>query len=184
MNPTTPIKKITRLLGASLIALASFNAQANETLLQTPAPQTEPKLTQTQHQDWVLICAEQAEQKRCHMQQTLSVQQGEQNQRVLQAIVTRQGDQRLLEIIVPLGVDLRPGLLIQVDENPVGATPYLTCNEAGCISLLNLDNALWRQLRAGQTAKVGLRGVGQAENTVLELSLKGFTAASNALMEN
>jgi invasion protein IalB len=116
------------------------------------------------------------------MQQTLSVQQGERSQRVLQAIVARQNQQRLLELSVPLGVDLRPGLLIQVDENPVGNLPYLTCNAAGCIALINLDDALWQQLRNGNKAKVAIRGVGQAENTVLELSLKGFTAASNALM--
>jgi invasion protein IalB len=177
MSSIALIKTITRLFGVSLIALASVSAQANEN-----AQQTEPKLTQTQHGDWVLLCSENAEQNRCQMQQTLSVQQGEQSQRVLQAIVTRQGDQRLLEIIVPLGIDLRPGLLIQVDENPVGAMPYLTCNAAGCITLINLDDAVWQQLRVGQKAKMGIRGVGQAENTVLELSLKGFTAASNALM--
>jgi invasion protein IalB len=48
--------------------------------------------------------------------------------------------------------------------------------------VVNLDDAFWRQLRAGKKAKVGVRGLGQSENTVLELSLQGFTAASNALV--
>lgn len=184
MIPSTPTKYLATILGASLISLASFSAHTNQTPQKLPTPQAEPRLSQTQHQDWVLICEQQTEQKHCHMQQTLSVQQGEQTQHILQAIVTRQDEQRLLEIIVPLGVDLRPGLLIQVDENPVGATPYLTCNAGGCITILSLDHKLWRQMRAGQKTKIGIRGLGETENTVLELSLKGFTAASNGFISD
>ncbi len=145
-----------------------------------------PKVEQTTFQDWTMVCVPQQEsetqQKRCHLLQTLSVQKQEQSQRILQATVVRQGEQRILEILVPLGIDLRPGLLIQVDEGAVGSTPYLTCNANGCIAIIDMDDSLWRQLRAGQNVKIGIRGLGQPENTVLQLSLKGFTAAGDALM--
>lgn len=181
MTQSSFTKRIINLLTASLVIWVSFYAQANETPSDVSVVETSPKLSQTQYQDWVLICSNQGENKRCHMQQTLSAQQGEQTRRVLQAIVTYQGPQRLLEIIVPLGVDLRPGLKLQVDQSQARVTPYVACNQSGCIGLLNLDDALWRQLRKGQKAKVTIRGVGQTETTVLAISLKGFTAAGNAL---
>ena len=166
--------QLKKLAAISVISLFSLSSHATA---------QQPKIEQTPYQDWLLVCAEQQDKKQCQMMQTLSVEQGEQSQRVLQAIVTRNGEQRLLEISVPLGVDLRPGLLIQIDEGEVGSTPYLTCNANGCAAVIALDNKVWRTLRDGNNLKVGVRGLGQPENTVLQLSLKGFTAAGNALMQ-
>ena len=171
-----------KLTLGSWISLASFNLLAAEETKQ-PEPKVQPQIQQTQFQDWVLLCSQQAEKKECRLVQSLSVKQDDKTQRLLQATLVKQGEQRLLEILTPLGVDLRPGLLIQVDENPVGTTPYLTCNGAGCFSVINMDDASWSQFRAGKIAKIAFKGVGQPENTVLQLSLKGFTAASKALLE-
>lgn len=171
------------LLGALVVVPAATLAEE----VDNSEPQIQPTITKTAYADWLVVCAEAKKReapvkKQCQMVQTLSIEKDQVAQPFLQTTLVRQGEKRLLEIVVPLGVDLRPGLGIQVDNNAVGTMPYITCNANGCAAIANVDDAFWQQLRGGLKAKVAIRGFGQTENTLLEISLKGFTAASNALM--
>lgn len=151
------------------------------------AAQSKPMIEQKTFNDWTLICSKQSIndelKKRCQMVQTLSITQQEKTQRIIQASVIREAEQRLLEVIVPLGVDLRPGLLLQIDEGEVGTTPYLRCDINGCFALVNMNDSLWEKFQSGKTFKVAIKGIGQTNNTVFSLSLKGTRAAARALMK-
>lgn len=66
-----------------------------------------PTVTRTQHRDWVSLCVEQnGGAKRCVIQQTLRAEQPDGGQLQFQITVSRQEEQDLAEIALPLGLDL------------------------------------------------------------------------------
>jgi invasion protein IalB len=161
-------------LGASLI----FGGQT--VVIADSAVTSEVK--RTQYQDWSVLCNKNGKAEICQMQQGIMLNQNERKVRLLQTTVTLSPDKKvLMELMFPLGVDLRSGILMQVDDNPEIRAGFVTCIEAGCIVVLELNDALLQQFKKGNKAKVGFRGMGQKDNAVLELSLKGFSAASAQL---
>lgn len=81
----------------------------------------------------------------------------------------------------PLGVDLRPGAVIKIDQGKDIPIPYLQCKQSGCDASLLLDSNLLSALKAGNTLFVGFRPWGTEKVQVLQVSLRGFTAAVNTL---
>ena len=125
--------------------------------------------------DWRLQCEEQ----RCQAQQQLFVGEGEQRSRVLSASVMKLQDQLVMQLVFPLGVDLRPGIATRVDEAEEQQYAFSTCVKDGCVVLLPLSDGLLSGLKAGKTLKAGFRPFGSDQTLVVELSLKGFTKASS-----
>jgi len=82
-----------------------------------------------------------------------------------------------MSIQMPLGVDLRPGALLQVDAGAEIPVPFLQCTNAGCDASLVLDAKLLKELKAGNTLKVGFRPWGTQKLTAVDASLKGLTKA-------
>lgn len=140
---------------------------------------------QTRFKDWTRVCYTAADQSRCEAVQVVSVTQQEQAQPILRATLTSTGpdggDQRFLEIALPLGMDLRAGIVFQIDQGDEIQARYTTCIPQGCAAVLPADDQLMAAMRAGAQAKVGFRPFGTTQTQVVNLSLSGFTAASREI---
>jgi invasion protein IalB len=72
----------------------------------------------------------------------------------LSVIVLRTADNKaiILRLIAPLGVVVRPGVGLRIDDEEIGSAPYLRCLQDGCWSDVILDDALIGKLEKGKTA--------------------------------
>ncbi|WP_018141584.1 invasion associated locus B family protein [Thioalkalivibrio sp. ALJ7] len=169
------------LLALFLLGLAVPGAaqQMGQPGAQQPAQQ-EPETTV--YQDWEVACFDTQEGERCRMQQTLEIQDEQAQGLFLQATVRREGDQHVIEVLVPLGVDLRPGIRMQVDDaGEEMDAGFVTCVQQGCVAGRELSSDQMSALRGGRALTVAFRALQQEQPFVFDISLMGFTDASNEL---
>ena len=136
------------------------------------------KTTTEQFGDWQLLCTQVAAQEQCRISQTLNNQQG-QTVSVLNVFQDANGS-KIVELALPLMVDLVTRPSIQVDEQESETYPYNLCNGQACFTLVN-DEALIDAFKAGQAATVSFKPVSVAESVKIGYSLKGFSRALQAL---
>lgn len=139
----------------------------------------EPRVTQ--YQDWVGVCADVEGREVCEMQQILTMENETGNVPLFRASVHNADNGLMMQLLFPLGLDLRAGMVLQIDEGDEYTSGFLTCVQEGCLAAFPLDSELLAALRAGNSAKVGFRPFNTDQTLVLELSLSGFTAASQTL---
>lgn len=139
------------------------------------------ELRTTEYQDWTSVCSEIQLNERCEIQQTLNIENEQGNSRLLLTSVSKIDDQLFMQLLLPLGLDLRSGIVIKIDEGEEVVVGFLSCLQEGCLVVLPLDQTLLAAMRAGQIAKVGFRPFNTSETVVLEMSLKGFTQASQTI---
>lgn len=147
-------------------------------LAAQPAPRV------IEYQDWVKVCADIAQQERCEIQQTLMLNAEQGQNRLLRAVVTNTPDGLLMQLFLPLGVDLRPGIVLRIDEHPEFPQSFVTCLQDGCISAFLLNELHLQHLKTGSALKLGLRPFNSEQTLVFELSLRGFTRATQALLSS
>ena len=86
-----------------------------------------------------------------------------------------------LRMQLPLGVDLRCGMVMRIDKGKETTGTYLRCLNTGCeVNFLMKDNMVVG-LKAGRVFRVGFVPLGSEKVLVVEASLKGFTKAFNML---
>lgn len=138
-----------------------------------------------QFEDWRTKCEklpdDQGEQ--CFIFQTLIDEEAK--QAVLQTVVGYLGDgkaqqQPAIIFTVPLGVALRAGIGVKIDDGEVMRIPYENCNPVGCVAGMPLDDKVLAALKRGLKSTVFVHD-GAGRRISLEVSLKGFTAGFNAL---
>lgn len=59
--------------------------------------------------------------------------------------------------------------------------PFNTCLPTGCVANLRLDDDFSRAMRLGESATVVMTAVDQNQEIRVNISLKGYTAASQRL---
>ena len=91
--------------------------------------------------------------------------------------------QPYMSVQMPMGVDLRPGAVLKVDQGKDIPVRYLRCTQAGCDASIHLDPGLLAALKAGNDLFVGFRPWGSDQTTVLKASLKGFSKAYASLTQ-
>ncbi|MBR9866209.1 MAG: invasion associated locus B family protein [Oceanospirillales bacterium] len=132
------------------------------------------------HGDWGVQCADQADVRICQAIQVLWLEQDGQKQRVLTLqLIPGAENQKILQLSFPLGVDLRPGIVIAVDGGSEQKFPYATCSNQNCLSLILMTTEKLADFQKGNVLKVGFRPFGSEKTVVLEASLKGFTKAND-----
>ncbi|TVQ72667.1 MAG: invasion associated locus B family protein [Oceanospirillales bacterium] len=139
----------------------------------------EPRITE--HQDWVSVCADIQGQERCEIQQTLNMDNEQGNARLLRATVNIMENQLVMQLLLPLGIDLRAGIVMQIDDGEEFGAGFLTCVQDGCLVAFPLDATRLAEMRAGNVTKIGFRPFNTNETLVLEMSLMGFTRASQTV---
>ncbi|MGB0713271.1 MAG: invasion associated locus B family protein [Gammaproteobacteria bacterium] len=89
-------------------------------------------------------------------------------------------DKPLAVITVPLGVALKTGLGLSIDEANPTPVPYSICVPAGCQAIGPLDDTMVEALKKGNKLSI-LFISPEGKKLRADLSLSGFTAAMNAL---
>jgi invasion protein IalB len=129
--------------------------------------------------DWGMQCTEEAKLHICQAVQVLWLEQDKKKQRVLTLqLIPKDEEQKVLQLSFPLGVDLRPGIVIAVDDGSEQKFSYATCNNQSCFSLILMTEEQLSMFKKGNILKIGFRTFGSDKTVVLEASLKGFTKAN------
>ena len=180
------------LLRASLVALSSFAAAAAmaAALIAFSGPFQGAARAAEHEAPWAVVCADTNDARTCRTEQILFLDQtveGEQQRlgQLLSLTVLYVGEEArrpLLVMRLPLGVDLRPGMVLRVDNYEEIKAPYLRCTNAGCEVQVDLTAELVAQLKNGLKLRVGIRPFGSSQTVVIDASLEGFTRAFNRLM--
>lgn len=88
-----------------------------------------------------------------------------------------------LDITMPLGVALEPGIGIRFGtdpKEPLRTEKYRTCTQQGCIVDIVIDDKLQAQLNGGKDGQLLFAGVTDGKPIAIPISLKGYAAAKHA----
>ena len=89
-------------------------------------------------------------------------------------------DKTVLSLLLPLGVALKAGVQIKVDEGKPTRFGYDVCSGAGCRAFLILEDAMVISMKKGSKAYVTFANL-QGKGIAIPVSLSGFTGAFNSL---
>ena len=145
------------------------------------APPAESKLTERQFKDWTVRCGRQNEKgpEVCGMEQQTTDKEGRTVLAVFVGKVPNSPDPGLL-IMVPLGVLLPAGVMLQIDSGAEMPLEVNRCERQGCRIELLLKPDLLTRLKSGSQAKVLFEVFdpqGERRRLGVPVSLQGFTAA-------
>lgn len=98
--------------------------------------------------------------------------------RKLEGVTGREGEPvpAAIQILTPLGVNLKAGVRVKVDGNEVRGAAYEICAQAGCVVREPMSADFLAEMRAGRTAQMTIVAAPSREITV-DISLSGFTRA-------
>ncbi len=141
---------------------------------------------------WKTLCAEESKPETCRINHRIVAQQEVDgtttpignllNLNVLYVQEQPSGTRvPYMSLQLPLGLDLRPGAVLRIDETEEIKLQYLQCTVNGCETSLRLSPALIDQLKRGKHIFIGVRPWGTETTTVITVSLLGFTASFEAL---
>ncbi len=168
------------LSGLALLALGSGAALAQQA--QAPAaPPAPPEVKQIGY--WQVRCFPVQSPSPCDMFQ----QQGDERtkQRILALSIAFDplANMHLIQIVVPLGVSVAPGVVIHSGNFTAKPMAYRRCDRAGCYVEAPLDNSVIEQLsHAGDSAMVKIVA-DDGKKYDLKVPLNGFTAAHDSMSE-
>ena len=132
--------------------------------------------------DWTARCEsdpnDPAAGTRCFVFQ--SVVDTEQDRPVMMFAVSQEPDIRAV-IVLPLGVDLRSGIEMTVDEDYAKRHPFIFCIQDGCQSHVKMDESLVGNFKRGLKGSIAFRTLPGGQVVRVPFSLKGFTAALGSL---
>ncbi len=103
-------------------------------------------------------------------------------QRVMLTAVGYIGDEKqpVLSVIVPLGVLLQPGLVLEAEGYDQLKLPLQRCDANGCLALLPMKEQLVEAFRKGKEAQITFFNIAGKGNKV-RISLTGFSSALDNL---
>lgn len=151
------------------------------------APQVGAYYGKSTHNDWMLRCIKTPDgNDPCELYQLLKTDEG-----VAVAEVTmiplRNGGKAVagVTVVSPLETDLTAGLIMQVDKGEARGYPFNFCAPVGCVSRMGLSQGELNAMKRGANATLRIQpyGVKPEEAFNLTMSLSGFTAAYNELVE-
>jgi len=194
-----PTKPISLLAGLSAALLISVAATAQESGGETPTPANPfPELAMgeeimgtpfvvSEHEDWALQCIRvpEGEEQPCYIAQVVADTTG--NPTAAVNIFTLPDDpnnpaKAAAEFVTPLGTLLTANLVLAIDVTSPKVYPYRWCDQRGCFAQIGLTNEELDMMRAGERAMMTIVSVENPQAPILlPISLKGFTAAYDAL---
>ena len=176
----------TAALAAALTLAAGAATAQDQSAAAAPDGQPQANLVETAtHGDWKIVCLN--GEAPCVMRQVGMADGREIMEVSLRRIEPQQTQQGTVEAVmdvrVPLGVLLREGVAIQIDDGETQRAAYSICVPDGCLMREPLPNAFVNLMKAGITADISISIVrnGQNQQLTAPLSLSGFTAAFNSL---
>jgi invasion protein IalB len=163
---------------------APQNGAAPGGVPQSPtAPMQSPGNVKETHGAWSIVCDRPAgaATEQCAMMQNVIAE--DRPEVGLSVIVLKTADRkaRILRILAPLGVLLKDGMELYVDNNNIGRAYFTRCFSEGCYVEVELDDELMRILRAGKSAVFALRESTDQDRVGIPIQLTGFGEGYDAL---
>lgn len=169
-------------LGLVVTSLATAQTAAPAASDKAPVPVWKQKAT---HGSWEVICAKPEKKEVCQVVQALETRNEKDGksteQRLLRVTLQKQQEGIVLSFELPFGIDLRPGIVYQIDGATEATLPFLTCMPSGCLVSTILTSSITTQLKSGKQMKVGFRPLGSEKVVVIDVSLDGLGKAFTAL---
>lgn len=148
---------------------------------QTPSPQSGN--VKENHGAWSIICDKPAgaSTEQCAMMQNVIAE--DRPEVGLSVVILKTADRKakILRILAPLGVLLKDGMELYVDNNNIGRAYFTRCFSEGCYVEVEIDDELMRILRAGKNAVFALRESADQDRVGIPIELSGFGDGYDAL---
>lgn len=162
------------LFAGSLIASGAAMAQQ-----EPPAAPMRPEVKT--FDDWQVRCFPIESPSPCDMFQELSSEAANQRVMSLSIAYVPGMNQHVMQIMVPLGVAIPPGLTIQGDANKSAVLKYRRCDRNGCYVERPVDSAIVESLTRASAGQVNVV-IDSGKSYSIKFSLKGFAAAHDAMV--
>jgi invasion protein IalB len=95
---------------------------------------------------------------------------------VMQVMLGRLEGENVMVVYLPLGIDLRPGILFQIGDTLHREFPFQTCLPNGCRVVTRVDDEMLAAMRGGTNFLIGVKPLETDRVFAIEGSLIGFTA--------
>ncbi len=156
----------------------AITAPAAAALAQQQPPGT-PKST---HGAWSVISDKPAcaSEEQCALMQNVIADGPEVGHSVV-ILKTADRKSRILRILAPLGVLLKDGMELYIDNNNIGRAYFTRCFSEGCYVEVDIDDELLKVLRAGKNAVFALRESVDQDRVGIPIELTGFAEGYDAL---
>lgn len=131
--------------------------------------------------------SEENEEQKCWIEQSLFVSQGEGEEKTRKQLLSikltdsAEEEKYFMSVSMPLGVDLRSGMVFKVDENDEINLPFTMCVQSGCQAGSLVDSDIVSQMKSGKEITVGFRPFGSDKTVAIPASLIGFTKSFRKL---
>jgi invasion protein IalB len=175
--------KILRILsGMTLAVLVSGAALAQGPAAPAaPAPPGQPEVKS--FGDWSVRCFPVQSASPCDMFQEQDDTQSKQRMLALSIAYDPHVDRHVMQIAVPLGVAVPPGVIVHTDKYSSPALPYRRCDRGGCYVELLTDGSMIDQLSHGGDGAVVKITADDGKKYDIKISLNGFSAAHDSMVE-
>lgn len=129
--------------------------------------------------DWRLSCVEQGGEERCVVSQA----QIDNNGATVSVInVSKTDNNSVIEFVLPLMTDLTQPVELKISDNQNQSLPYNACNQSACFILLNEADEVLEAFKANADTNM-VFGLFNGQSVSVNISLRGFTAAHQALSQ-
>lgn len=164
----------------------TFLAAAGLTFIASAVPsvaQQQPGTPKSTHGAWSVICDKPAgaSEEQCALMQNVIAD--DRPEVGLSVVVLKTADRksRILRILAPLGVLLKDGMELYIDNNNIGRAYFTRCFSEGCYVEVDIDDELLKVLRAGKSAVFALRESVDQDRVGIPIELTGFADGYDAL---
>ncbi|MER8825913.1 invasion associated locus B family protein [Mesorhizobium sp. M0938] len=95
---------------------------------------------------------------------------------ITRLLIYKVGERVVIEYLVPLGVNLQKGVVVQIDEKRNFPTRALYCDASGCVGYASLSPDLVLQMKRGASLKLAFSPRTSSQYFAYDYSLDGFAA--------
>ena len=197
-NPLIPFVATLALMAGPVFAQETTSDTSTETASEEAQPSekflvaedlNEPQIGQgylnATHEKWEVRCikAEEGVKEECRLFNLLSDKEGNAIAQIdMQSLPKGNKAVAGIEIATPLGSMLTAQIQLKIDAGKSKRYPYLWCDSQGCYGRFGMTAGEIASMKKGAKAVVTIVSVGAPDEPILmELSLKGFTAAWNQI---
>jgi invasion protein IalB len=174
------MKILPLLSGLAFTALVSGAALAQGPAAPA-APQGQPEVKN--FGDWTVRCFPVQSASPCDMFQEQDDTQSKQRMLAFSIAYNPLADRHVMQIAVPLGVAVAPGMIVHTDKYSSPALPYRRCDRGGCYVELLTDGTIVDQLAHGGDGAVVKITADDGKKYDIKVSLNGFSAAHDSMVE-
>ena len=155
---------------------ADSNATSDTSAPAAPgaAPSNKLALIPTQ-KDWTKVCGKDqtANKEVCYTTRDFSAEAGKPPVLALAVYDVKGDDTKIVRMLMPIGLMLRPGFRFTVDGGPTSDGTYEICFPNGCFAEAKIKTSTVDAMKKGSTMSVSVRNQGNAE-VVFAVPLEGF----------